>query len=366
MPETPEIPETAETPGAPAAPAAPDAGHGAAQTLPCAHGGPPLRGRLREAPEDFAVDEQLGFEADGSGDHLWLSVRKRGANTDWVARQLARHYGVAPVDVGYAGLKDRDAVTTQVFTVHLPGRTDPQAPPPVIEGVEVLQTARHRRKLKRGALQGNRFRLRVRRIEGGHDAAERCLQRISDHGVPNYFGEQRFGSGGRNVERALAMFAGQRVDRQARSMLLSAARSQLFNQVLARRVREQSWNQGLDGEVWSLAGSRSWFGPEPWTGTLAARLAERDIHPSGPLWGRGELSTQACARALEIAALQDSRALCEGLERAGLEQDRRALRLLPRVLSWAWTDPETLELGFELPAGAYATVVLRELVDAQA
>lgn len=329
--------------------------------LPCAGGEPPLRARLRTVPEDFIVEEQLGFDADQAGDHLWLQVRKRGANTDWVARQFARHFGVPPVDVGYAGLKDRDGLTTQVFTVHWPGRETPAADSLSIEGVEVLALARHRRKLKRGGLQGNRFRLHLREVTGDRDAAEACLRALATRGAPNYFGEQRFGLGGGNVDRARAMFAGRRVDRQARSLLLSSARSYLFNLVLAHRVQDGTWSSFLDGEVGSLDGSRSWFEPEPWNDTLAGRLDAGDIHPSGPLWGRGALPSRGAAQALESAVLEPHADLRAGLEQAGLEQDRRALRLRPRRLDWQWADAETLVLDFDLPAGAYATVLVREL-----
>lgn len=329
--------------------------------LPFAHGGPPLTATLRSVPEDFIVDEVQGICPDGDGDHAWLLVRKRGANTEWVARELARFAGVAPVGVGFAGLKDRDAVTTQVYTLHLPGRAHPDWSAFPHENVQVIEHHHHRRKLKRGALIGNRFRLILRNVQGDRDDAERCLQAIAARGVPNYFGEQRFGLGGANVERAQAMFAGKRVDRQARSMLLSAARSHLFNCVLAERVRAQSWDQALAGEIWCLSGSRSWFGPEAHTDTLEQRLRSADIHPSGPLWGRGALPTAAQALALETEVLEPFAALKDGLEKAGLEQDRRALRLQPQDLRWHWRQDEVLQLEFQLPPGTYATVVMREL-----
>jgi tRNA pseudouridine13 synthase len=193
-------------------------------------------------------------------------------------------------------------------------------------------------------------------------AAEARLHAIGARGVPNYFGVQRFGRDGDNVAQARAMFAGRRVDRHRRSLLLSAARAQIFNGVLAERVERGTWDAALDGEIWALAGSHSWFGPEPFTPELAARLARFDIHPSGPLWGEGEPPSRAEAGALEreIAAGQD--ALVRGLVAARMTQDRRPLRLRPRDLSWRWLDAATLELAFELPAGSYATVVVRELL----
>ncbi|MGA0588707.1 tRNA pseudouridine(13) synthase TruD [Dyella sp. KRB-257] len=329
--------------------------------LPFACGGAPLTARLRAAPEDFIVEEILGYDTDGAGEHALLWVEKRGANTDWVARELARFAGVPPVNVGYAGLKDRHAVTRQAFSVQLPGRPDPDWSAFPHAEAKVLAATRHGRKLKRGALRGNRFVLTLRAVQGEREAAERVLQQIAARGVPNYFGEQRFGREGGNLAQARAMFAGRRMDRGQRSILLSAARSQIFNSVLAARVEQGSWDTALPGEIWSLAGSRSWFGPEPLDDALARRLSQGDIHPSGPLWGEGEPPSTEAVGALERQVAAEHADLAEGLVRARLEQERRALRLMPKDLRWRWPDDATLELAFELPAGAYATVVVREL-----
>ena len=329
--------------------------------LPRAYGAPSLAARLRVSPEDFRVGEVLGYDAEGKGEHALLWVEKRGANTDWVARELAKFAGVSPVGVGYAGLKDRHAVTRQTFSVQLAGKPDPDWSAFPHADVKVLAATRHSRKLKRGALRGNRFVVVLREVQGDRDAAEKVLQQIAARGVPNYFGEQRFGREGGNVEQARAMFAGRRVERDKRSFLLSAARSQIFNNVLAARVERGAWDTPLDGEIWSLAGSRSWFGPEPFSDVLAERLARADIHPSGPLWGQGEPPTVADAGALEREVAAASNDLAEGVAAARMDQERRPLRLLPRDLKWRWLDDNALELAFELPAGAYATVVVREL-----
>jgi tRNA pseudouridine13 synthase len=265
------------------------------------------------------------------------------------------------MNVGYAGLKDRHAVTRQAFTVQLPGKADPDWHAFPHAEVKVLASTRHKRKLKRGALRGNRFVLVLRDVRGDRAQAETVLGNIATRGVPNYFGEQRFGREGGNVAQARAMFAGRRVDRDKRSILLSAARSQIFNSVLAARVERDAWDKPLDGEIWSLAGSRSWFGPEPFDDVLAARLAQGDIHPSGPLWGQGEPPATEAAAELERSVAAQYADLSEGLAAARMEQERRPLRLLPKDLRWRWLDDETLELSFELPAGAYATVVVREL-----
>ncbi len=338
-----------------------------AADFPRAHGAPVLRAVIRSTPEDFFVEELPAFEPSGEGEHLLLTVEKRGMNTSHVARRLAEWAGVADVAVGYAGLKDRHAVTRQRFSVQLPGRAAPDIAGLQDNDLKVLEAVRHSRKLSRGALAGNRFVLILREVQGDPQAIDARLRQIAGQGVPNRFGEQRFGREGGNVQAALAMFGGRRVGREQRSILLSAARSELFNRVLSARVLDGSWNTGCEGEVWMLEGSRSVFGPEPWNEDLAERLLRFDIHPSGPLWGAGELrSTGACAR-IEMDALADdlSMRLRNGLERAGLKQERRSLRLRPQGLEWSWCDDGALRLAFELPTGTYATTVLAELGDVE-
>lgn len=337
-----------------------------AMTHPRAHGAPVLNAAIRTTPEDFLVEEIDGFEASGSGEHLLLTVVKRGMNTAFAAKRIAQWAGVGEAAIGYAGLKDRHSVTRQRFSVHLPKRHAPDPATMNSDDFRVLKHEWHARKLPRGALAGNRFELVLRDVVGDPGAIQARLRTISEHGVPNYFGEQRFGRDGENVTNALAMFAGmrvKRVKREQRSLLLSAARSELFNRVLAMRVGEDCWDRGIEGEVWMLHGSRSVFGPEPWNESLATRLAAFDIHPSAPLWGRGELRSAGVARDLELAALDsaESIALRAGLEAAGLKQERRATRLRPQQMSWEWTCPASLQLGFVLPPGAYATTVLAEL-----
>ncbi|GAB2610168.1 tRNA pseudouridine(13) synthase TruD [Novilysobacter erysipheiresistens] len=331
-----------------------------------------LLARIRTTPEDFRVEELPGFEPSGSGEHLLLTIEKRGINTAFAARRIAEWAGVGEMAIGYAGLKDRHAVTRQRFSVHLPKKVAPDLSlldsEDGDERLRVVDHAWHSRKLPRGALAGNRFVLVLREVQGERKAIESRLRMIGERGVPNYFGEQRFGRGGDNLGAALSMFAGRRVGREQRGMLLSAARSELFNRVLGQRVAAGNWDANggdgtLDGEVWMLDGSRSVFGPEPFTETLAQRLASFDIHPTGPLWGRGGLRSSTAVQALELAALADdeSARLRAGLEAAGLKQERRSLRLRPADLAWSWLADDVLELAFALPAGTYATVVLAEL-----
>ena len=333
--------------------------------LPCAHGAAVLGARIRSTDADFFVEELPGFEPGGAGEHLLISIEKRGMNTAFAAKTIAQWAGVAESAIGYAGLKDRHAVTRQRFSVWIPKKIAPDIGLLQSDDLRVLEHAWHLRKLPRGALAGNRFVLVLRELEGERVAIEQRLQAIAAHGVPNYFGEQRFGRKGDNVQQAVAMFAGRRVKREERSLLLSAARAELFNRVLSARVAAGTWNAALDGEVWMLDGSRSVFGPEALTPELQARLQAFDIHPTGPLWGAGGLRTSGPAREFELAALTGDTAsrLQRGLERAELQQERRNLRLRPAELAWAWHDDGALELRFTLPPGCYATTLLRELGD---
>jgi tRNA pseudouridine13 synthase len=336
-----------------------------------AHGAPVLDALIRTTADDFRVEEIAAFEASGVGEHLLLTVEKRGMNTAFAAKRIAQWAGVSESAIGIAGMKDRHALTVQRFSVWLPKRVAPAVDALQSDDLRVLEHVWHARKLPRGALAGNRFVLVLRHVTGDRAAIDTRLQAIAARGVPNYFGEQRFGRGGGNVAKALAMFAGRRVKREERSMLLSAARSELFNRVLELRVIAGSWDGALEGEVWVLDGSRSVFGPELFSDALQARLTAFDIHPSGPLWGEGELRTVGEAAACELAALEGDSALrlCNGLEQARLSQERRALRMRPAALSWAWLGDSALELRFALAPGCYATTVLRELghvVDAAA
>jgi tRNA pseudouridine13 synthase len=335
----------------------------ATSELPRAYGTAVLTATMRAVPEDFRVDELPAFEPSGEGEHLLLTLRKRGQNTGFVAKQLAQWAGVTEMAIGYAGLKDRHAVTSQRFSVHLPKRVSPDTALLESADLQVVAASWHNRKLQRGALAGNRFALTLRQVSGDHDAIAARLQAIAARGLPNWFGEQRFGRDGGNVAAALEMFQGRRVRKDQRSLLLSAARSALFNQVLAARVEQGSWDAALGGEAWMLDGSRSVFGPEPWSDELAARLARFDIHPSAPLWGAGELRTQDAAALLETSTLADTRSLQlrAGLEQAGLKQERRALRLRPHALTHRWLEADVLQLEFALPPGCYATALLYEL-----
>lgn len=338
--------------------------------LPFAHGQPPATATIRSTPEDFRVVEDLGFSPSGEGQHQMVEIEKRELNSDQVASMIARQLGVRRRDVGLAGLKDRFAVTRQWFSVDLAGQEPPdwsllEEQVSGQQQLRVLQAHRHGRKLRKGALRGNLFQLTLRNIEGERQQLEQRLEWVRRDGVPNYFGEQRFGRGGGNVARALQMFRGEYRPRgrHERGLLLSAARSELFNRVCAARVLEGAWNRPIEGDVYALAGSRAHFHQERVDQEILRRIGEHDIHPTAPLWGEGPLETTGDAERFERSALSGGEALMRGLEQARMKQDRRSLRLTPKEMSWSWVDSQTLELQLWLPAGSYATVVLRELVN---
>ncbi len=341
----------------------------ALDNLPYLHGEPVAAARVRSCPEDFQVFEDLGFEPSEEGQHRMVEIEKRDINSDWIASQIAKLVGVKKRDVGMAGLKDRYAVTRQWFSVDMGGKEEPEwqqleSLAEAGQSIRVLQVAPHHRKIRRGALKGNRFQLLLRELEGEREQIEQRLQQIAERGVPNYFGEQRFGRGGGNVEKGMQMFRGEYRPRgrHEKGMLLSAVRSELFNQVCATRIELCNWDQPLSGDVFALAHSRARFYAEKIDDEILQRIAEHDIHLTGPLWGRGEPESGRTAGVVELAALDGYEEMMQGLEQAGLEQDRRPLRLVPEQLAWEWRDSDQLQLNFWLPAGSYATVVLRELV----
>ena len=336
----------------------------AALAPPRAHGAPLASAVLRATPADFVVEEDLGFAPAGSGQHLLLRVRKRNANTQWVAGELARLAGCRPGDVGYAGLKDRRAIAIQWFSV-------PQPRAPVSWSAvrspefEVLEAHHHTRKLPRGALAGNRFVVRLLATHGDGarlaDSLALRLGQLARRGVPNYFGPQRFGRDGANLARAGEDL--RRLAPQERGFVLSAARSAVFNAVLAARVTDGSWEHLEAGDLANLDGRGSFFPVDGADDTLGGRCQRLEIHPTGPLWGAGPPATLARVLELELrlaAALAQHSALCVA---AGMAQERRSLRLAVRELS---SEPEAqaVVLRFRLVRGGFATAVLRELIEA--
>ena len=306
--------------------------------LPSAYPRLSIAGVMRDHPEDFAVNEQLDFQPSGEGEHLFLRVQKRGLNTITVAGALAEAAGVGPEAVGYAGLKDRHAVTVQWFSVTTPRC---QLALPADLPASILAQTRHARKLRRGQITCNEFCVRLRDVQGAPEEIDGRLAVLRSDGVPNYFGAQRFGRDGSNVDAAwswLSRRPRRRLSAFKRGIYISTARSLLFNAVLAERVRRDNWNVVIAGDV-----------------------LDRDL-PSGPLWGRGRSAAGDASAALEAEALASYGAWLEPLEHIGLTQQRRALVALPSDMTWHWEqDQNALRLEFALSSGSYATSVLDEL-----
>lgn len=303
---------------------------------------------LKLLNEDFIVTELPLQLPSGAGEHIWLDIEKNGANTAFVAKALAEAAGVQEWDVGYAGLKDRYAITRQWFSIYLPnGKGKGETPDLTLlqrPEFKVLRQSRHVKKLRPGDLQGNRFRIVLREVTGDPDviqAIEANLKAVASHGAPNYFGAQRFGFEGGNVEQGRAMLAREiRVrNPKKKGIYLSAVRSFVFNEVLALRIQQGLWGTTLPGDVMDEAG-----------------------RPTGPLWGRGRVSTTDQAQALEMGVAERHATLCDGMEHAGLDQERRALVASPVDMSWEWPQANQLVLTFSLPAGNYATSVLNEIL----
>lgn len=336
----------------------------AALSPPRAHGSPLPTAELRAEPEDFRVEEQLSFIPSGDGPHWLLRVEKRAANTRWVASELARCAGIAGSEVGYAGLKDRHAITVQWFSV--PARPRPAEFWSAVRTDEfrVLEVHANTRKLKRGALSGNRFRIRLRKVAWSREQLDQKLAALRAHGAPNYFGPQRFGREGFNLDRVelwLQSGAAPR-GRAERAFALSAARSLIFNAVLARRVQAGDWSRLEPGDLASLDGSASHFRVASIDDEILRRLGSFDIHPSGPLWGRGDPETSGRVLQTELDTARDFGAVAELLAAEGLNQERRALRCPIRDLE-VEADSATLTLNFSLGRGQYATAVLREITE---
>ena len=359
-----------------------------------AYGQPDCQGIYKVIPEDFMVEEQIAYELSGEGEHLWCWVEKTGENTDWVLQQLAKWAGVSPSKIGVAGQKDRHAVTRQWFSIQLPGLVNPSVDDFKVANVAILKTIRHQRKLQTGGLSGNRFTVVIRNIQllQGEDtdvvqSLQARLNLIKERGVPNYYGEQRFGIHGRNIKQGEKLLAGElpKVKRNQKSLFLSAIRSWMFNILLSERIKRQNWNQLLPGDVLQLEGSNKWF-IEDGSTRLAERVNTLDLHPTGALFGKGALPTEKCALEIERSVADSFKRWIAGLDEYGVKQDRRALRLLPLDLEWQWIassaeradvlavafgklslesdwlSAPVLQLSFSLRSGSYATMVMRELL----
>ncbi|RJE76607.1 tRNA pseudouridine(13) synthase TruD [Pseudoalteromonas sp. MSK9-3] len=320
------------------------------------YGEPLSTADYKTSAEDFVVDEILDIELTGEGEHMCLQVIKKGENTQYVAKMIAKFANVAPRDVSYAGLKDRHGVTSQWFSVPVPIKQSIDFTELNSDSVFVIKQIRHNRKLRTGCHSGNKFQITLRHISTPLD----ILSRINAvrQGVPNYFGEQRFGHDGHNLHMAERMFAGERIrDKKLRGIIISAARSHIFNAIVSQRVAEHGLAKTWHKEVFMLSGSNAFF-EENISDDTISRLTSGDILLSAPLVGKGEkgLTEQEKTWLLPFSAWQ------EGLAELGLKNERRALRLIPQGLEVKTLDETTIKLSFSLPKGTFATALLRELV----
>ncbi len=354
----------------------------ALHSLAYAYSEPDILASYKVKNEDFQVKEVLSFEPDAVGDHLFLYIEKNGLTTQDVQKQLMKFFNLPAKDVSYSGMKDKQALTQQWFSVKPATigtlETNEMKQTKELTELRVLRdtkelnsnqltvqrTLKNKRKLKRGSHCANQFSIRLRDLSEKPDALIERLNRVSMDGFPNYFGEQRFGRNGDNVTKARDFFNGTLKIKGSyqRGIYISAARAYLFNKVLSRRVEGRTWNAYMSGDLMSLDGTSASFKPEEWDQVLADRLDKKDIHPSGPLWGCGKALSKGSCSALEIDVINAEEEIKSGLEQIGLEHERRALRSVPINLQYSIEDDSTILIQFSLAKGAYATSFLRELV----
>ncbi len=329
-----------------------------------AYGKPLGSAAFKTQPSDFHVREELGFDPDGEGDHVLVEIEKTSMNTRDLVAELIQLTGLAEVDIGYCGMKDKQSVSTQWFSLHWPGHHE--LPVRGGEHWTVLQTYKHRRKLKRGSHARNRFSILLRDVQADRVLLEKRWQLAIHQGVPNYFGEQRMGYERRNIQQAYAMLAryAKRPPRRLsarESMLASALRGFWFNQVLSRRIELGSWTSWLPGDVVMMDGRHSIFTPEADDADVLDRLKTLALHVTGPLPGGGKAVVGEALLELEQQWLREDQ---EAIRRMAtlVDQQRRSLRLRLQDVHLAW-EGDDLRLGFALQSGSYATAVLRELVN---
>lgn len=329
---------------------------------PYAYGIPKSTALFKVTPEDFKVTEFFSDPFSGQGEHIILKIEKRGLNTEEVVRSLARAINKPAKLISYAGLKDKQAITTQYLSVHAPGEEIEGIAQLSAPGWKVLESTRHNKKLKPGFLAGNQFEIHLHEVVESEEIITR-LKRIALEGVPNYFGEQRFGREAGNLVRAEELLVqGRKVkDKFLKGLYYSAARSWLFNLILTKRVENNSWNTVLAGDVIQLEGSNSIFVAEEADELLSHRIKEKDISPASPLAGKSKNKATGLAQSLINEVYEQWQPWVQALEQQGLEEAWRANILHVFDLNWV-LEGTSLKLSFTLPVGAYATVVLRELI----
>ncbi|MDU8923391.1 tRNA pseudouridine(13) synthase TruD [Pasteurellaceae bacterium LIM206] len=321
---------------------------------------PTQTARLKAECADFIVREDLGYDMSGEGEFVAVKVRKTDVNTLFVGERLAKFAGVSERNMGYAGLKDRKAVAEQWFCLQMPGVETPDFSRFELEGVEILQVTRHHRKIRTGSLDGNHFNILLRGAVETEELKVRC-RNLQFLGFPNYFTEQRFGRDGHNLTQAMRWAKGEInvKDRKKRGFYLSAARSEVFNLVVSERIKMGLETRVLPGDILQLNGSHSWFRADENEdlNLLQTRLEQQDLQLTAPLIG--ENSQPASEPENHIVMRHEAlRAL---MRQEHVKAARRPLLMRPRHYEWQF-EREGLRLKFYLPAGSYATALVRELV----
>jgi tRNA pseudouridine13 synthase len=330
---------------------------------------PGVGGAIKVAPEDFIVEEIPAYQPAGEGQHLFLLIEKRGLTTQEMVRRLAQALGVAPGDVGTAGQKDRQAVARQFVSVPSQGLEPDRLVALQLDGVTVLSAARHPHKLRTGHLRGNRFTLIIRGVgEGAEPRARAILAVLEAVGVPNRYGAQRFGMRGDNAAQGRAVLAGTlRVsDRFRRRLLVSALQADLFNRYLSRRMVDRLLDRVVDGDILQRAPTGGLFTcPADEVEVAQRRLAAREIVPTGPIFGHAMMTpppgTTAHQREQEI--LTEAGLEASEFGRLGRLAEGTRRPLVARIEGIeVRAEGDRLRVGFVLPAGSYATVVLEEIM----
>lgn len=322
---------------------------------------------LREQPEDFRVDELPAYEPSGEGEHLYLRVEKRGLNTRNAIDQIAHKLGLDPRNAGWAGLKDRHATTSQWVSLHAPSPVEIAADTQIGEGLWVREVSRHGNKLRTGHLRGNRFALRLADTDPARDTdVQRVLDTLARRGLPNYFGGQRFGHEGDNLTRALDWLVnGGKAPRSPflRKLWMSTYQAAIFNRVLDARLRDGTLDAALEGDVLRKEPAGGMFVCEA-PDVDGGRVRDWEISPTGPMFGVKMRQAAAAVSETENAALEALGGNADLLARAKRhgEGTRRALRVRPEDVQRERRD-DGLWLRFTLPAGSYATVLVRELTN---
>lgn len=320
-------------------------------------------GTLKQQPSDFVVTEQLGWEPIGEGEHIYLWVSKIGRNTRFVLTELARYSNIRERDISYSGMKDKQALTKQWFSLHVPGKQNIDWQNFAVDGVTIEKVVRHNRKLRRGAHKSNHFSITINNVAGDSDAVDKKFEEIKKIGFPNFFGQQRFGFSGNNLAEFSRWVEKGKGKPRNHDLYLSAARSHLFNKVLAARQVNDTWNRIVDGDMAMLDGNSSVFAVAQCDSEISQRCEGFDIHPTAPLWGKGDLRSTGSIADLEQAITELYQSWCDFLVLQGLKQERRATRAIAKNLTWTWLDNTTTKVEFELTKGCYATSLLAEVFD---